>query len=387
MLFSRLSLAFVGLLVIAPALKFFKLFDGIGSATIFVCSLLFIFLFNKINYKNAHKFFLIIISLIFVHLLIFYGSYQLIYKYLFSFFGFFIFYYLAFNITNHIHNIEVDIICKTLIKILLLIFILMLIDFLFIDIDYVKSIFPYTEHSHFYLNTFFIFILLFIKFPLFTLLLYLLLLSFNPSLTAFPILFFMLIKTFRNINKLTILILLVVILIIPFLNYDFYLDRIINFERNRSSLTYLQGLQFIFDTLRYNPFGVGFQQMNCTSPHIVNYYTELINSYYSYDTYQCDDAGFVFSKFVFELGYAGLLISIIIAKKSLSSILFLYNNFDKLKTSINHYDLFKIMSIPIFIDFFVRGYGYFSFNIMIFIIGTIGISKYKFFKVNEKKIR
>lgn len=375
MIISKINIIFLLLLIVAPAVKFFKISDGIGSATIFTSLFIVIFLFHKIEYKRAYLFFLIIFALTIAHSIFFIDTYQLIPKYLFSLFGFFIFYILSVNLANQFQDTKVEQITKHFFLILLIMFPLMLIDYFFINIDYIKSIFPFTEHSHFYINTFIIFLLLFLKFPSYIFLLYLILLFFNPSLTAVPLLLLMTFLLFKKINKFTILIFLISILVIPYLNYDFYIDRIVNFERNRSSLTYLQGVQFIVETLKYNPFGVGFQQMNCNSPLIENYYTELITSYYSYDTYQCDDAGFSFSKIVFELGYLGLIISLFIAKHSISSILFLIKDFKRLKIHISHYDFFKLLMIPIFIDFFVRGYGYFSFNILLFMIGYIGLKR------------
>jgi len=146
-----------------------------------------------------------------------------------------------------------------------------------------------------------------------------------------------------------------------FLDYDYqyYLDRLPISEdsNNLSNLVFVQGWNILIQSLKSSFFlGVGFQQLGVAEidPQVLSKVTSIVGR-----PINNLDGGFLFSKFISEFGFLGLLFFILLLRKFFLAFrnLFYFEN-----KSINpHFFLFKnIFLISFFFDFFIRTTGYFS---------------------------
>lgn len=224
------------------------------------------------------------------------------------------------------------------------------------------NVFPFAEHSHysiaysffafayqFYVrsnkgfHTSFVTILFGLAFPSLTMLIVGLMLAF----------------VLRIRNRLLILTVVTLFAIFPalFLFSDYFLSRLVFNEGSLdlSNLVYLQGWESAWIGINEtNGLGLGFQALGTQSPGI---YTELIRSVLDGHDLNRNDGGFLAAKFIGEFGVLGILVCL--------KILF---NFVKVVRAAqkNQYRrepltvIYMALSMGMFIEFFVRGFGYFS---------------------------
>jgi hypothetical protein len=261
---------------------------------------------------------------------------------------------------------------------LLLIAMALINHFLYKDLifSYDKAIFPNREYSHFFLHYCFFFLLFakYYKFPISILTLLILLIIF-PSLTGILVCFLIFLY-YSNLHFKQLLILIILFFLtlsVVFLNLDYYSFRLINIMQNKSALTYLQGWQYIIDTLTTHPFGIGFQQMNCDNKFLFNQYSLLISNLTgTLNGHQCLDGGFNLSKLIVESGIVGIITAFIIINKSVRGFYYsIKHNF------IDHSLLFNLMLAPISIDILFRNAGLLSINLFLFLTGLIGLQRIK----------
>ena len=370
------------LFVFVPFLYFIQIANSIGYALSLVTTLsaLLIVLISK---------FKIVLYRTLLYIYIFYVMYSLILllflddpnysKYFLSILAIFFILICADYFANSLLVLKINkIIYFFKILFLLLIFMALSNHFIYEDFifSYDKSIFPNREYSHFYLHYcfFFLFFAKYYKLPISMLTLFILLIIF-PSLTGLLILFLISFYYLKpNFKYLfTLIFLLSLIMFSILFNYEYYSSRIINFMYNKSALTYLQGWQYVIDSILTHPLGIGFQQMSCDNSFLFNDYSFLISQLSnSTDGHQCLDGGFNLAKLTVELGVLGLIGSLIIIKKSVHGF---YNTIQN--NEINPTLIFNLMLSPILIDILFRNAGLLSINLFLFMTGIIGLYKVK----------
>jgi len=345
---SILSLVFFTLCILKVSLP--KHFVNFYLSLILVFFLVQ-YLFLNSNFDQLNKFFFSIISLIIILFL-----------------------------TNFISKLVIQIDPKIILNffcyLFYLFFVIGLIDILFFDNGFGNQIYPNTERSHFYLNfiSIFLVILFRIKF-IFLVTLISILLVLSPTITGLiTLILILLLKIRGNLFIIPLISFPLIYLIFKF-NSEYFLYRSI-FEESLTVLSYLRGLSIITDMFNNDNLflGYGFQQFSCFKDIIGNnYFTILIKDIYALENYQCLDASFVLSKIIFELGIIGILISFFFIYNSFKNFFIISSKLSKKKKYFNHEIFFRILMIPIIIDFLFRGYGYFSINFLLFFIGFFGI--------------
>lgn len=364
------------ILFVVPALAYFKILPSIGrglSITLILSSILIVrYLIIPRNSITQIISLIMLYAIIHASLNIFSYVNQL--KFAISFIAFVCMYLISIIISKNIIKINIDTMKVYTKYALFFIYVLLAIDIIIIDGVYEKSMFPNSEYSHFYLNYAVLFLLsLFFFRPLYVLIIYGSTLMYAPSLTGLSIFILFLVLLSKIDKQLSLLFLFFILLsLLLIVNINYYSDRLINIESNLSALVYLQGLSFIIDTLYYNPFGLGFQQMNCDMNIVINYFTERITSLYGFETYMCLSGGFNLSKIIVEFGLFGIVIVLFYFKYAIKNLVILRQRIsDKVVT---HDSIFRAMTIPYLIDIFVRGHGYFSISFIFLLIGATGLS-------------
>lgn len=363
------------ILFIVPAAAYFKILPSIGrgvAITFMLVSILMI-RYLVIPKNTITQVISLILTYIVIHASLNFFHYENQFKFIFALIAIVFMYLLSIIISKNIVKINIDTIKKYTKYALVLIYVLLAIDIIMIDGIYEKSMFPNSEHSHFYLNYSFLFLLSLFFFRLsYILILYGLTLMYAPSLTGLSIfiLFFVLLIKFDKKISLLYLILIILSLFLV-VNTNYYSDRLVNIESNLSSLVYLQGLGFIVDTLYFNPLGLGFQQMNCDMNIAVNHYTQRIDSLYGFETYMCLSGGFNLSKIIVEFGLFGILMTLVYLIYAIKNLVILKQRI--YYKTLTHCTIFRAMTIPYLVDLFVRGHGYFSISFIFLLIGITGL--------------
>lgn len=293
---------------------------------------------------------------------------------------------------------SVVLVCKLLATIALLIgFGSLVLDFNYLNYDkYVKSIFPFSEPSHYVISVSSVFLAtgVFVKTWLKTVLLFLTILLgvLIPSLVLLALSIVMMVVFFGLPVKLKSILILATFLItgvvLIYLNheatdYSYFVDRI-KFDDENTNLTalvYMQGWEKMINSLRStNGVGVGLINMENTVP---GYYGELI---YSIAGKYLNRAGgsFVASKLVTEFGIVGVVMLfayIVLLFKSLSffSRLNKYRRCKKIVISGLYAPanlIFAHSVIVVFaIELFARGVGYFSAGVFLFMMAIFLLLK------------
>ena len=147
-------------------------------------------------------------------------------------------------------------------------------------------------------------------------------------------------------------------------------------EDNLTVLTYLQGweeIKRILSSEHYLGVGIG----NSTD-WSVGAYGELIYKLLG-DYKNREDLGFLAAKTIVELGWAGLILILYLSLISIRSYCFLFMKTSFKKFDINHPSSVELMahaSLSSFLlELFVRGSGYISSGVFLFILGSIIINK------------
>lgn len=184
-----------------------------------------------------------------------------------------------------------------------------------------------------------------------------------PSLSMIVLAFMQIALIIKLRNFIPVIILIG--LSIAFLNLSYFSARIGGQEKNASFLVYMQGWESIYETyLNLRIFGLGFQQMGFleTTPigeFLCNVYSFCSNNY---------DGSFLLSKLITEFGTIGLLFGIILTYYSFCSMLQIRKNL-KIETNQSDYIILGYSFIYIsLIELYIRGYGYFSINLLSTII-------------------
>lgn len=278
----------------------------------------------------------------------------------------------------------------SVLKILSLFIIIMGMFSLFWKVDalgydqYAKSIFPFSEPSHFALSVsgllfaFGLYSSIYTKISLIILvglmgILY-------PSLNLLVIALSMVILYFiSNFKKLLFVVLITLVSIFYIVNFTeiatYFFDRL-TFDDSASNLTalvYLQGWEDMRISLYESyGFGVGFQNMGILPP---GEYGEMI--YHLAGKFKNrNDGGFLAAKLIGEFGILGIALIGAYLWKLFHSIIYVIN-FTKAydlnrKQIILNYSVVSILGhsviIMFFLEMFARGYGYFSASIFLFFV-------------------
>jgi len=233
----------------------------------------------------------------------------------------------------------------------------------------VKQIFPFTEVSHFAI--FYIIPAIFIL-PTYSLrnkLLTLAILSItllqNNSVTLLAVIMLLSFMMF-DISKLAKCLLIVLVLgaCLFWINQLSYFTQrlaINSTSENLSALVYLAGLQSVQAALLEAPFGFGFQGLGIM-------HTSEISRFLCSKHYFCAnmyDGGSMFAKVASEFGYFGLIFSSLILFRGLQVMFIRPMDFDLRNNYSKKSIICSIVCLALCIEFFVRGVGYFSSNLII----------------------
>ncbi len=242
-----------------------------------------------------------------------------------------------------------------------------------------KSMFPFSEPSHFITTLGFVF--LFSAFtsknkyvPIYILSLLFVFSMFMPSslgLIYICMVLFFLIAKFRTQNALFIylIVFILVYLILSFSSIDFnYFSSRMTFSTdstNSTALVFLQGWEDSWNTIVNNPFGLGLQNAALVESGDVGLRIHEVTG-----KFINKDGAFLASKLIVEFGYLGVFLVILYLPILLHSVIYLYK-YSKLNGKVNfsNEDQKKVFCCCIIVSFvvemFVRGYGYFSPNVLL----------------------
>ena len=252
-----------------------------------------------------------------------------------------------------------------------------------------KPVFPFSEHSHYALCVgFFIVSIVSVsstRWSLFLIfnLLALALLYPNLTLLVFALLaIFVLCMRFSAILYYSILItipLMFFVLISLLINkYDYFSDRL-DFSdiNNLTTLVWIQGWELAYlNFMNTHGLGLGFQALGMSTtvlPHTSDIIYGISGKYNN-----LYDGGFLASKVISEFGLIGLFISFYYIFSLFKFVLYDYLKLKKLykiapkklDDYLNKTILFKTMLLAFSVEYFLRGYGYFSPGLL-FVIGII----------------
>ncbi len=296
-----------------------------------------------------------------------------------SFVFFIIFILSAFFFSKDMLNIEreyLDIFFK---KLLYVYFFIIILSFFFTPFTsyYKQPVFPYNEPSHF--SLFFAPILC-----------YNILISSRQKriiLIAVGVVLALIIKNLTLLASILVisifvysvyalpLITLGSLMIFYFVNIQYFVDRL-DFSgesTNLSTLVYMKGFELMKEAMfKSNGLGIGFQQLGyveLTTPS-----REMIMEIQGGDL-NSKDGGFLAVKLITELGVIGVLMIILYLK------LFISKWFKFRKINMNEMSavqlIFYSSLITFFVQLFIRGLGYFTPSVFLFIVSILLIKKEK----------
>lgn len=166
--------------------------------------------------------------------------------------------------------------------------------------------------------------------------------------------------------KLMVSILLICIVapLVYFFMQDYVASRLVFDEDNKnlSNLVYLQGAESAYTSfLSSNGVGVGFQNMGNQEP---GYFTELIRSVNNGGDLNRLDGSFLAAKIITEFGLLGIMFCLMVIINFLRVCNIVWSG--SYPNSLL-FVLYAASSGQIMIEFFVRGYGYFSPGFIVFL--------------------
>lgn len=255
--------------------------------------------------------------------------------------------------------------------------------------NYIKSSFPFSEPSHYVITCipFFIYTVLSSKrFIMFVYLSLMLFLSWKfPSviMIAATILTLFLILLRAKYNYIMYMFLFLFLslaskYVIDLGMADYFVSRL-NFSlenKNLTALVYIQGWGDLITNLRNtNGIGLGFQLMGTNEPTEWNKVIYNISGEYK----NISDGSFLASKLISEFGLIGVGLLLMYAKLAVECLIKISS---ELKKNIhNPILLFSSISIVSFsIELFLRGIGYFSSSVVVFLISVNLIRKFSWEK-------
>ncbi len=250
--------------------------------------------------------------------------------------------------------------------------------------QYVKSIFPFSEPSHFALSVggllFATGLYFSMQVRIYLIIIVGLMGILYPNLTLLVVSLIMILLYFvSNFIKLLPVILLVSLSIFYVINFTdmatYFFDRLTfgDSASNLTALVYLQGWEDMRIALHESyGFGVGFQNMGILPP---GEYGDMIYRLAGKFKNR-NDGGFLAAKIVGELGVLGIGLIIAYLFKLFHSIIYIINftkfyDLNKKQTMIN-YPIASVLGhsiiIMFFLEMFTRGYGYFSTGVFLFFV-------------------
>lgn len=194
------------------------------------------------------------------------------------------------------------------------------------------------------------------------------------NVTMLAVLMLVVIVSF-NVRGLIVLIPLAVLLFLSFADFNYFADRLIlsSDNTNQSALVLMQGWENALLTMRdTNWLGVGLQQFGVASSS--GEITEKLSETFLVTLNQFD-GGSTISKLMGEFGFFGLILVFILLRRAISSFRAL-----KGKTQGDPLIIFShCVNIGIFVEIMVRGVGYFSPGIFIYLVMLLACNR-----INEK---
>lgn len=147
--------------------------------------------------------------------------------------------------------------------------------------------------------------------------------------------------------------------------YDYFLSRLLLSTENISSLAYLSGWERAYLTfLDSYAIGAGFNRMGLVGLH--GAYQDILDEF-GVTNLNLTDGATLGSKIIYELGGLGILLLIVY-------MYFFLKILSKSRTTKNTQDLFFMSYfLAIFIEIFVRGVGYFTPNLVLYLSSIYGL--------------
>ncbi|TXE11497.1 hypothetical protein [Algoriphagus aquimarinus] len=247
-----------------------------------------------------------------------------------------------------------------------------------------KGVFPFGEPSHFalFFGPFFILTVIFLKSNSirFLLIFIVFLLSIFIESSTLLIYIFLVLLLFVRFSFFSVLIFIPFFLgtLYYFLTNDYFNSRLILSvdSTNLTSLVYLQGLTDAWLALKNtNGLGLGFQMLGSQAPSQISYQIAHVLGSQGGEVNRLD-GGFLAAKIVAEFGVFGIF--------AIFGYLFVFiKTFLKLRRVMNsrifvpNFYLFSLVFIyPLFVEFFVRGVGYFSPSLFLFFVAMFIYNTY-----------
>lgn len=284
----------------------------------------------------------------------------------------------SYSIFKFFEEENFDSILKTTRTIFIILIIIAAINVLF-DFKYlnyenkIKGFFPFSEHSHFALaiGPFFIIQLVFSKllFSIFSLFILLALSLYLPNFTLLVFTLIGLIITLYRYKKFLVLIFPLVIIIFLQTNLEYFKLRLdFNASENLTQLVYIQGWELIFKNFN-NGFGVGFQSLGLSDHFLPNISFEIENKFKRF--FNLTDGSFVASKLISEFGLIGLIVTAIYLRHLIKSVFIFHISISKkdkkhIDESNTKYLFVSCFLASFSVEFFIRGYGYFTPSTILF---------------------
>jgi len=233
-----------------------------------------------------------------------------------------------------------------------------------------KSIFPFTETSHFALAFFPVLLYRCVRAGRRAQLWWLLgCLAVGLLLQSLSLLVGCLLAAVacRRFVPVTVLALLLLLVGLP-LGLDYYRSRL-DFSGsvvNLSNLVYVQGWEMVLESwTQTSGWGIGFQQLGFRQTQVAA--SELIRASFGED-YNVTDASFVFSKFVSEFGGLGLVVMFVYVVGAARCMRALRAGGESAAIT-----LARCIVVAYSIDIFVRGTGYFTQSTLVFLAGVAAL--------------
>lgn len=289
------------------------------------------------------------------------------------------------NILNYSDNSSLVFSMLTIVVVMLLFGFMAVLDIQPYDYpDATKTMFPFSEPSHFalYSSAPLLFAAVILPFPLrLVLLLAIASLAYLIQSQSMVLVLLIISMITLNIFYISLVLSAAFILLYAALDLTYFLERIdILNSNNLSVLVYRQGWELIIDSFtRSKGLGVGFQQLGFVP--FQSYNADLIYAMTKSDV-NIKDGGFTLAKLLSEMGFLGFILSLFVAFYIIKSSFYLYN------TKYNNNENVKLIFFHSIIasysvEFFARGIGYFSATTMLFISSLLYLSYLRKHKADQ----
>lgn len=247
-------------------------------------------------------------------------------------------------------------------------------DILSLNQNYIKSMFPFSEPSHYaiYLAPILIYIVRMNKLGYIYLIPFIFISFFIQNFTILVVIALAFICRYK-LKSLFFLPLIVLYVLNSNINLSYFESRlnISNSNDNLSTLVYLQGLDIIdYSIFTKNGMGMGFQQLGFNGVTFPS--TERLRFLLDRDM-NLTDGGFTLAKIIGEFGFLSIIILVLYFKYFYKSFKIIFA-----KNSDSKIILCSAFVISYSIELFVRGLGYFNVSLLFLIMAILYIkSKFK----------